>query len=136
VSTDWRRPGFRVLLDWLDGRLDADAAERVAAQVAGADERTVRTVEWLRGFLATARLLSLEEPPPFVRQSLRLHFARWSRARAVAGQQPRRGYGGVPAGARQDVAVAGERAAGGADAAGQVCAAAPDGLLGCAALTA
>ena len=94
MSGDWRRPGFRVLLDWLDGRLDGDAAVRVAAVVAGADERTVRTVEWLRGFLATARLLPLEEPPPVVRQSLRVYFAGWSRARA-AGQEPRGGWAGL-----------------------------------------
>jgi hypothetical protein len=85
----------RTLLDWLDGRLDADAAERVAVWVAGGDERTVRTVEWLRGFLATARLLPLEEPPPSVRQGLRVYFARWSRARGVAGQQPGRGCAGL-----------------------------------------
>jgi hypothetical protein len=83
VSADPAWPDVRTLLDWLEGRLDPDRAERVAAQVADADERTLRTVQWLRGFLATARELPLEEPPPMVRQSLKQYFARWSRAPAA-----------------------------------------------------
>jgi hypothetical protein len=82
VNIDPGRPGFRVLLDWLEGRLDADRAERVAAQLAEADVRILHTVDWLRGFLTTARELPLEEPPPIVRQRLKQHFARWSRRRA------------------------------------------------------
>jgi hypothetical protein len=77
------RPDFRTLLDWLESRLETDRAERVAAQVAEADEQTLRAVEWLRGFLITARELPLEEPPPIVRQSLKQYFARWSRAPAA-----------------------------------------------------
>lgn len=88
MSVDPGRPDFRTLLDWLEGRLEADRAERVAAQVAEADERTLRTVDWLRGFLTTASELPLEEPPPIVRQSLRQYFARWSRAQAALGQYP------------------------------------------------
>ena len=86
MSMDPGRPDFRTLLDWLEGRLDADQAARVAAQVAAADERTLRTVDWLRGFLTTARELPLEEPPPIVRQSLKRYFARWSRTEAVLGR--------------------------------------------------
>jgi hypothetical protein len=85
VSIDPGRPGFRTLLDCLEGRLDAGRAERVAAQVAEADEGTLRTVEWVRGFLTTARELPLEEPPPIVRQRLKQYFARWSQAQAVLG---------------------------------------------------
>jgi hypothetical protein len=77
------RPDFGTLLDWLEGRLDADRAVRVAGQVAEADERTRRTVDWLRAFLTAARELPLEEPPPIVRQRLKRYFARWSRARAA-----------------------------------------------------
>lgn len=80
MSTDPARPDFRTLLDWLEGRLDTDRAEQVAAAVAEADEQTLRTVEWLRGFLSTARELPLEAPPPIVRQSLQQYFANWSRA--------------------------------------------------------
>ena len=86
MSMDPGRPDFRTLLDWLEGRLDADQAARVAAQVAAADERTLRTLDWLRGFLTTARELPLEEPPPAVRQSLKQYFARWSRTEAVLGR--------------------------------------------------
>ena len=89
MSIEPGRPGFRTLLDWLEGRLDADRAERVAAQVADADERTLGTVDWLSGFLNTARELPLTEPPPIVRQNLKQYFARWSRARVALGQEPR-----------------------------------------------
>ena len=83
MSMDPARLDLRTLLDWLEGRLDTERAERVAAQVAEADEQTLRMVQWLRGFLATARDLPLEEPPPIVRQSLKQYFARWSRAPAA-----------------------------------------------------
>lgn len=86
MSMDPGRPDFRTLLDWLEGRLDADQAARVGAQVAAADERTRHTVDWLRGFLTAARELPLEEPPPIVRQSLKRYFARWSRTEAVLGR--------------------------------------------------
>lgn len=87
MSIDPGRPSFRTLLDWLDGRLDADRATRVAAQVAEADERTLRTVDWVRGFLTTARELPLEEPPPIVRQRLKQYFVRWrSRSHAEPGE--------------------------------------------------
>lgn len=75
-------PSFRVLLEWLEGRLDPDRARRVAAQVTGADEQTQRTVAWLRGFLSTARGLPLEAPPPAVRQQLKQYFAWWSQTAA------------------------------------------------------
>jgi hypothetical protein len=111
MSTDPGRPDFRTLLDWLESRLDADQAERVAAQVADADERTLRTVDWLRGFLTTARELPLEEPPPIVRQSLKQYFARWSRARAVPAQEPRLVHAELLFDSRRDMALAGVRAA-------------------------
>ena len=115
MSVDPGRLDFRTLLDWLEGRLHADRAELVAAQVAGADERTLGTVDWLRGFLNTARELPLTEPPPIVRQNLRQYFARWSRARAALGQEPRRGQvemlfsdrGQLCAGSRRGGAVPG-----------------------------
>ena len=115
MSTDPGRPDFRTLLDWLEGRLDADGAERVAAQVADADEQTLRTVDWLRGFLTTARELPLAEPPPIVRQSLKQYFARWSRAQAVPGQEPHRVHVELLFGRRQDVVPAAAHAAAGGD---------------------
>lgn len=110
MSTDPGRLGFGKLLDWLEGRLDPGTAEQVAAQAAGGDERTRRTVEWLRGFLATARALPLQEPPPIVRQSLEQYFGRWSRAQAELGQQPRAVHARLLFDSRQDLALAGVRA--------------------------
>jgi hypothetical protein len=121
VSTDPGRPDFRTLLDWLEGRLNTDKAERVTAQVAHADERTLRTLYWLRGFLTTARELPLEEPPPIVRQRLKQYFARWSRAHAVLGRMPRRAHAEPMSDARQDVALAGALAAPGDDAIDLAC---------------
>jgi hypothetical protein len=115
VSVDPGRPDFRTLLDWLEGRLDADRADRVAAQVAGADERTLRTVNWLRGFLTTARKLPLAEPPPIVRQNLKQYFARWSRAQPAPGQVLRRVHLEPLFDSRHDVGLAGVRAATGDD---------------------
>jgi hypothetical protein len=111
VSTDQDQPDFEALLDWVENRLAPDAAAAVAGQVAGADERTRRTVEWLRGFLAAAEALPLHEPPPIVRQSLAQYFARWSRAQAELGQQPRLVQARLLFDSREDVAVAGMRAA-------------------------
>jgi hypothetical protein len=110
VSADTGRPDFATLLDWLEDRLDPDAAVRVAAQVAQADQRTLRTLDWLRGFLTTARTLPLHEPPPIVRQSLSQHFARWSRAQAELDQQPRQIRVHLLFDSRQDLAMAGVRA--------------------------
>ena len=115
MSTDPDRPEFGMLLDWLEGRLDPDTASRVATQVAEADRRTHRTVDWLRGFLVTARTLPLHEPPPIVRQSLMQYFARWSRAQAELGQEPREVQAQLLFDSRQDLAPAGVRAGSGGD---------------------
>jgi hypothetical protein len=110
VTDDLGRPDFATLLDWVEGRLDDDAAARVAAQLADADERTRRTADWLRGFVATARSMPLHEPPPIVRQSLSQHFARWRRARAELESQPREVPVRLLFDSRQDLAPAGVRA--------------------------
>lgn len=110
MSTDPDGPEFATLLDWLEGRLDPDTAGRVAAQVAVAGERTQRTVDWLRGFLDTARALPLHEPPPIVQQNLNQYFARWSRARAELDQRPREVRARLLFDSRRDVALAGVRA--------------------------
>ena len=111
MSSHQGRPGFVVLLDWVEGRLEPGPAAVVAAEVAGADERTRGTVEWLRGFLAAARALPLHEPPPIVRQSLAQYFERWSRARAELEQQPRTVFARLLFDSRQDLAAGGMRAA-------------------------
>ena len=110
MSAAPERPGFEMLLDWLEGRLDQDTAGRVAAYVDQADEDTRRTVDWLRGFLATARELPLHEPPPIVRQSLAQYFARWSRARAELDQPARDVHARLLFDSRHDLPLAGVRA--------------------------
>jgi hypothetical protein len=115
VSADPDQPDFGTLLDWLEGRLDPATAARVAAQAAGADERTRRTVDWLRGFLTAARELPLYQPPPVVRQNLRQYFARWSRAQAELAQRPRDVHVRLLFDSRQDLALAGVRAGGSDD---------------------
>ena len=110
MSADPDRHDFGTLLDWLEGRLDPATAEQVAAHVAETDERTRRTVDWLRGFLTTGRVLPLHEPPPIVRQSLKQHFARWSRAQAELDQRPRDVRVRLLFDSRQDLIPAGVRA--------------------------
>ena len=109
MTDDCAHPDFATLVDWVEGRLDAAAAARVAAEVAAAGERTRRTADWLHGFLATARTMPLHEPPPIIRQSLSQHFARWRRAQAELEVRPRE----VPLlllfDSRQDLAPAGVR---------------------------
>ena len=117
MTRDLDHPDFATLLDWLEGRLDPDAATRVAASAALADPRTRHTLDWLRGFLATAAALPLHDPPPIVRQSLSQYFARWSRAQAALEEQTRELRARLLFDSRQDLALAGVRAGpGGGDA--------------------
>jgi hypothetical protein len=106
------RPDFRELVDWLDGSVDAGTAARITAWLQSGDPYTRRTVDWLRGFMATARALPLHDPPPLVRQNLNQYFKRWSEGRA-AGPQPTRL---IPArlmfDSRKEIALAGTRTAG------------------------
>ncbi len=69
------RPSFAMILDWIDGRLDAKTARAVEAAVSAGGARSLETVRWLRRFKQVARQLPLEEPPPFVAQRLRQYFA-------------------------------------------------------------
>jgi hypothetical protein len=102
---------FATLLDWLEGRLDAAEASHVAARVANADRRTQATVAWLQGFLASARAFPAPEPPPIVRQNLRQHFVRWSKAQAALRAEPQVVHASLLFDSRQDLALAGFRAA-------------------------
>jgi hypothetical protein len=102
-------PSFATLLDWLEGRLDSEQAAKVAALVADGDSRTQATVQWLQGFLATARSFPAPEPPPIVRQNLRQHFARWSAARAALRAEPHEVDATLLFDSRQDLALAGVR---------------------------
>ncbi len=80
------RPTFRELLDWVEGRLDTQAAASFEERVAAADIETQRTITWIRSFLEESRRQPLESPPPIVRQRLRQAFA----GRAGAAQRVER----------------------------------------------
>jgi hypothetical protein len=103
------RPSFGTLLDWLEGRLDAAEASQVSARVADGDRRTRAAVHWLQGFLATARAFPAPEPPPIIRQNLRQHFVRWSKAQAALRAHPDLVDATLLFDSRQDVALAGFR---------------------------
>jgi hypothetical protein len=102
-------PSFATLLDWLEGRLDAAEASQVSARVADGDSRTRTAVHWLQGFLATARAFPAPEPPPIIRQNLRQHFVRWSKAQAVMRAHPDPVDANLLFDSRQDLALAGFR---------------------------
>lgn len=64
--------------DWLEGRLSAQEAATVAAQVAGADVATQAEVAWARAFLKVSETVVVEAPPPQVHQKLQQLFtAHW-----------------------------------------------------------
>lgn len=115
MTAEAARPDFATLIDWIEGRLDAEAATEVADAVAAGDPRTRASVQWLHGFLATARTLPLHQPPPIVRQTLRQYFARWAEARAALDRPPVEYAAGVLFDSRQDLALVGVRAADDAD---------------------
>lgn len=64
-----RDVGVAQVFDWVEGRLDADAAGRVAAAV-GADDELASYAEWFRSFLADAQAEAAEESPPVLRPRL------------------------------------------------------------------
>ncbi len=70
-------PTFTQLLDWVDGRLDADRADAVAAHVASSAEAT-STVAWIRSFREAGSAMPLQTPPEALRTSLRDVFRRHS----------------------------------------------------------
>lgn len=65
---------FTVLLDWVEGRLDADRAAEVTRAVQ-LDPRSQDTVRWIREFLDVARHDRLTEPPEDLKTSLRSLFS-------------------------------------------------------------
>lgn len=68
-------PAFRDLADWIDGRLDGAAAERLAEAVTRGGDETRAAADWLIRFRRAAASMPLEEVPPIVSQTLRQHFA-------------------------------------------------------------
>jgi hypothetical protein len=107
------RPTFAMLCDWLEGRLDEDTANSVAAAVETDDEGRLRpSVEWLQGFLTVGRELPLHTPPPIVRQRLQQHFTRWSKAREAMNAPPLFVTADLLFDSRKDLVGAGLRTAG------------------------
>lgn len=80
-----RRPSFARIADWIEGRLETDAAARLAITVE-ADPELQASAAWLADFAALTRTLPVEDPPPLIQQRLRQHFDRWSTAQAVLEQ--------------------------------------------------
>jgi len=74
---------FERLVDWVEGRLAAQAAEAIAQQVA-ADQAAQATVAWIQAFRRVSGQLVLTAPPPAVRQELMQQFAEY----AARQQQP------------------------------------------------
>ncbi len=103
-------PEPATLADWVDGRLGFADAARVAARIAAADERTQRTVQWLRRFRRDAAAFPLVDPPPIVRQRLRRHYADWSASRTPRDSALREFDATLLFDSRQDFALAGTRA--------------------------
>ena len=108
-------PSFGTLLDWLEGRLDPTEASQVSGSVAEGDSRTRAAVQWLQSFLVTAQAFPAPEPPPIIRQSLRQHFVRWSKARAALRAEPHLVDATMLFDSRQDLALAGFRGGGETD---------------------
>jgi len=83
---------FRDVVDWAEGRLEPEAAERVRLAVE-ADPSLAATADWVRSFRTAASRERLEAPPAHVRELLVRRFAAYrpapptlvERLRAVIG---------------------------------------------------
>lgn len=64
-------PTFTDLVDWVEGRLSGQAADRVGTYVARGDAATAETVSWIREFVAGAAAMPLVQPPPELSARLR-----------------------------------------------------------------
>ncbi|BCX05505.1 MAG: hypothetical protein KatS3mg053_3443 [Candidatus Roseilinea sp.] len=85
-------PTFAQLVDWVDGKLDAEAAARVEAAVDAAiargDTTLAETLAWLRAFRAQADMTVLVPPPEGARAEVLRMFKDFTRARANAPTRP------------------------------------------------
>ncbi len=72
---------FAKLIDWIEGRLTQDEAQRIARQLETADSETRANVAWLRQFQRRRQGLTLESPPSQVRQALNKQFAAYAQER-------------------------------------------------------
>lgn len=76
---------FSPLLDWVEGRLSPQAARDVELLLISADEETVATVAWLRGFARARQAVTLAAPPAQTHTLLRERFAAYAAARRGPG---------------------------------------------------
>ncbi len=76
------------ILDWLEGRLSAQSAAAVAAQVAVADAALQAQVAWARAFLHASAAVIVETPPPALHSKLQQLFTDHWRARRAAETEP------------------------------------------------
>lgn len=76
-----QRVDFERLLDWAEGRLPEAEAAALSARIAASDEGVRREAEWVRSFVRATEEISLEEPPPGLRESLERRFARYAEDR-------------------------------------------------------
>ena len=101
------RPSFTSLADYVEGRLDPDAAASIEEQLAAGDPEAAAIVEWLRTFLSVAEQLPLEAPPVRVRYYLRRQFDQ----QAARGGVARQLLATLRFDSRRDLAAAGVRSA-------------------------
>lgn len=102
-------PSFTTIADWVDGRLDADAAAAVEQALAAGDARTTSAVAWLRTFREVSGELPLEAPPTRVRYYLRRRFDERTQRPAARGALARRLLAALVFDSRTEVAAAGLR---------------------------
>ena len=70
------QPSFEQLLDWLEGRLSAGEAEKMAVHMAQVDDAVIQAeAAWIQAFLQAKQTVVFEAPPPAVRQSLLQSFS-------------------------------------------------------------
>lgn len=74
-----RRIPFSQLVDWVEGRLDAEEAAAVSRHVE-IDPALAADVTWLRRFLQVSQTVTLAEPPAELRSQLRARFAAHKRS--------------------------------------------------------
>ncbi len=79
-------PSWQQLIDWLEGRLSPEEAERVQQQVDHADVSLRADVDWLRAFLHSSATIVLDEPPADLRLALRARYHEFVQRESEAGQ--------------------------------------------------
>lgn len=103
-------PSFTTIADWVEGRLDDDAASVVEQALKAGDARTTNAVQWLRTFRAVSAELPLKAPPVRVRYYLRHRFDERTQRPAERGAVARRLLAALVFDSRTEVAAAGVRA--------------------------